>query len=174
MFSIRTYLLGGSIAVALIVGTLYVRERDQRIRNSAAASTRIERDSIELISLKDSLRVVDRKTDTIRVAARGQFTVYDTLRKKIVFTDTSRFVVVETSFVRTADSVRRTCEALDKSCAEQRITSGLIIKNLEDQNSNLKILVESQPSTKMKWVERFVIASVSASSGYGACKLREN
>lgn len=134
MFDLKLGIVAGVLVVSGFLA--WKHEHDKRIRVQAAASARFSRDSAVLVSFRDSLSKARIRVDTSALHSRKTITTYDTLRKEIIITDTSRFVVVDTSFVRAADSVRDACAELESDCAVYRKWADSTVTALERQVIN--------------------------------------
>jgi hypothetical protein len=134
MLDLKLLGLSGVLAVAGFLA--WKSEHDKRIRVQAAASARFTRDSATLVSFRDSLNKVRIRAETSSVHVTRTIAAYDTVRKQIVLTDTTRFVLVDTAFVRSADSVRDACSELESSCRVYRKWADSTITTLERQVIN--------------------------------------
>jgi hypothetical protein len=109
----------GLFLVSLITfgGIWYlVHQHDKKIAERAVANEKLHTDSINLRPLLDTLRHISVRQDTAIQKVTRSIVKYDTLRRHVSITDTSKFVIVDTSFIHAADSVRTTCSVLQTEC----------------------------------------------------------
>ena len=166
MLSLKSWSLRGA-AVAIAVGLVAWGVLHFRSRESAVSSGRTQVLVQEGKDATKQLGTADHKTQVIVDTIHRRLTVYDSVRKTVHITDTSRFVLVDTQFVHVADSVAKSCSELTISCAEQRAAAERVITNQVAQIKELNIQLSHQPGK----LQRFMDVLAGVGGGYGVCKL---
>lgn len=117
-----------ALGALIAFGALWLRERDQRIAERAAAEALVGQERARVAALEDSLRVSGPALDTARQRVDTAFIRYDSIRTQVIrvpyavpgTTDTVTMALVDTLFVAAADSVRQACGILQLECARYR------------------------------------------------------
>jgi hypothetical protein len=168
MLSLKTTswpLRGAAVAIAIALvawGVLHFRSRESAV--SSGEQKQLEKAAP---ALRDSLVAAEHRTIVITDTIHRRLTVYDSIRKTIRFTDTTRFVLVDTQFIHVADSVAKSCSELTISCSQQRAAAQEVITNQVGQIKALNVQLSHQPGK----LQRIMDVAAGIAGGYGACKL---
>lgn len=134
-------------SILVILGVWYlVHEHDKKIVEKALANAHIHADSATLRPLVDSLRSISTREDTATQKVTRAIVTYDTLRRHISFTDTSKFVIVDTQFVHASDSVRTTCKVLQTECERFHTYADSVIHVQDTLIKHISQLTTTKPS----------------------------
>lgn len=183
--SAKTILITVGILITVIALGLAIWGWTNGIKRVAGASARIERDSIELDSLRRKSQADSARTANSLAALEIVTAGYDSLRKlqgrtgeRAGTTRTIRIgdtVVVEkiiyqtdTLFITKADSVRDACELYKTDCEREKLGLRAQISNQARQMDDLKIVIKN---TKPSFLQKYIIPVGAAVVGFGACEI---
>jgi hypothetical protein len=135
------------LAVALLLGWCWKRERNAEQRGAAQGA--IERDRPLVEEHTDSMEFVRPALDTItRRITDTVFVRYDSIRTRVVrvpynvpgTSDTVTMALVDTVFVAAADSLRQACGLLELNCSRFRLHADSVIAAQGRVITNLQIV----------------------------------
>lgn len=178
---IPKWVWGVLVLVAVLVGWLAFRARDERIRAEALLQDRIAATEQQLGIARDSLRSARAKTDTIVRIVNRTVTEYrdqrarvDTLKR----TDTLRIdsippghVVVPIEYVRSADSLAIALPLLEARIRIERIAADSLSKI---QQTEILALKDLNRVTRGSWTTKLKWAGVGAGLALGAVTVFRN
>lgn len=167
-------IFAGIVTSGLLVGGLWFRSHDARVRRDAVVNEKIkateaalELQAVALQAAQDSLEAARLATDTVRVYVQNAAATYARARTGINTTapqppgTPAGSVVVPIAFVHAADSLARLVPELlatiriERTASERRIAAGdSTIRLLEAQNAQLRIAIAAAKpgiAGKLKW-----------------------
>lgn len=137
------------VIAAIALGAIAFRQRDEKLKERAAALARAEIDKAKITALADSLGYTRMALAVASSTAREWFASYDSLRsnplvRRVVLPgETDTVTVVRTEFVTVADSLRQACGILEAECARYRVfadsamaAQARVIRQLEIADKN--------------------------------------